>query len=290
MTNREEKRQALSSPRALRCRIRLSAMLGASCLAAFVLVMALGASAVASFAATEDHGAEGSPTAAADSTSDSTFGERSQDQDSGQGSSADPQNRLAIDAAELPPAYPQLPYHFRFSVHGNYVPVLHWKVESGALPPGVTLADDGTLHGVAQRTGEFQFVVAVKDGNQPRQAVQKPFVIKVLDGLTVAWKAPARVNNDRIEGSVEVTNMTPEDMDLTFDTKAVAENGRATEIGYQHFPLRRGTIGMLLPFGETLPNGGYVVYVTVVGEVAARHAIYRQLLQTPGPLHVDVEP
>jgi hypothetical protein len=268
----------------------LPAMLAAACLAVFISIPALSASAVATFAATEEDGAEASTTAAADSNSNSTFGKPTQDQGSGQASTADSQNGLAIDAPELPPAYPQLPYHFKFSARGNYVPVLHWNVEKGALPPGITLSDDGTLRGVAERTGEFQFVVAVKDGNQPRQAVQKPFIIKVLDGLTVAWKAPARVNNDRIEGSVEVTNMTPEDMDLTFDTKAVAENGRATEIGYQHFPLRRGTIGMLLPFGETLPNGGYVVYVTVVGEVAARHAIYRQLLQTPGPLHVDVEP
>jgi hypothetical protein len=79
-------------------------------------------------------------------------------------------------------------------------------------------------------------------------------------------------------------------MDLTFDVKAVAENGRATEIGYQHFPLKRGTIAMQLPFGETLPHGGYVVYVNVVGEVAKRNAIYRQGMQTPGALQVVVGP
>jgi len=72
--------------------------------------------------------------------------------------------------------------------------------------------------------------------------------------------------------------------------KAVAENGRATEIGYQHFPLKRGTMEMALPFGETLPNGGYVVNVTVVGEIARRNAVYREQLQTPGPLHVAVTP
>ena len=38
------------------------------------------------------------------------------------------------------------------------------------------------------------------------------------------------MNVNRIEGSGEVSNTTAEDMDLTFDVKAVAENGRATEM------------------------------------------------------------
>jgi hypothetical protein len=170
------------------------------------------------------------------------------------------------------------------------VPVLHWKVQSGTLPPGITLDDNGVLHGEAERAGEFQFVLAVKDGGQPQQAVQRPFTIKVVEAITVAWKTPAHVAGNRIEGSVEVSNATPEDIDLTFDVKAVAENGRATEIGYQHFPLKRGTIGMVLPFGETLPFGAYIVNVNVVGEVAKRNAIYRQQMQTPRPLQVVVGP
>ena len=77
---------------------------------------------------------------------------------------------------------------------------------------------------------------------------------------------------------------------MTFDVKAVAENGRATEIGYQHFPLKRGTMAIALPFGETLPYGSYLVNVNVVGEVAKRNAIYRQQMQTPRPLQVLVGP
>jgi len=106
----------------------------------------------------------------------------------------------------------------------------------------------------------------------------------------VAWKDPAHVTANRSDGSVEVTNSTADDLDLTFDVKAVAENGRATEIGYQHFPLKKGTIAMILPFGEPLPHGAYVVYVNVNGEVAKRNAIYRQRMQTPGALQVVVGP
>jgi hypothetical protein len=115
-------------------------------------------------------------------------------------------------------------------------------------------------------------------------------VIKVVEALTVVWKVPAHVNANRIEGSVEVSNATVDDVDLTFDVKAVAQDGRATEIGYQHFPLKRGTIGMALPFGENLPYGSYVVYVNVNGEIAKRNAIYKQQMKTPAALLVAVGP
>jgi hypothetical protein len=197
---------------------------------------------------------------------------------------------LVIEPTELPVTYPHGRYQVNFQGRGNFVPVLHWRLESGALPPGIRLEENGLLHGEAERAGEFRFVVSVLDGGQPQQAVQRGYLIKVVEAITLAWKNPAHVAGNRIEGSVEVSNTTADDMDLTFDVKAVAENGRATEIGYQHFPLKRGTERMALPFGETLPHGAYVVYVNVNGEVAARNAIYKQQLQTPRPLQVVVGP
>jgi len=197
---------------------------------------------------------------------------------------------LVIEPAELPTTYPLGSFQVNFRARGNYVPPLHWRVESGALPPGIKLEDNGVLHGDAERAGEFQFAVAVRDSNNPQQTVQRKFVIKVEEGIKLAWKVPAHVTANRIDGSVEVTNTTADDMDLTFDVKAVAEDGRATEIGYQHFPLKKGTIAMALPFGETLPHGTYMVYVNLVGEVARRNAIYRQRMQTPGALQVVVGP
>jgi hypothetical protein len=197
---------------------------------------------------------------------------------------------LVIEPAELPGTYPHGTYQVNFHARGNYVPTLHWRVESGALPPGIQLEDDGMLHGEAERAGEFQFVIVVRDGSQPQQAVHKGFSIKVVEGITVAWKVPAHVTENRIDGSVEVTNTTADVIDLTFEVKAVNENGRATEIGYQHFPLKRGTIGIVLPFGETLPHGDYMIYVDVNGEIAKRNAIYKQQLKTPAALQVVVGP
>jgi hypothetical protein len=206
----------------------------------------------------------------------------SQDQDKDEG--------LVIEPGELPATYPHGPYQVNFHARGKYVPVLRWRVESGALPPGIKLEDNGVLHGEAERAGEFQFVVAVRDGGQPQQAMQKGFVIKVVEAITLAWKVPAHVTGNRIDGSVEVSNTTADDMDLTFEVKAVNENGRATEIGYQHFPLKKGTIGMALPFGETLPHGAYMVYVDVNGEIAKRNAIYKEQMKTPAALQVVVGP
>jgi hypothetical protein len=190
---------------------------------------------------------------------------------------------------QMPDTFPNGNFEVHLLAHGG-VPVLHWKLEKGTLPPGIKLEESGLLHGAAEQPGEFQFTLSVTDGGKPQLAVQKAFLIRVKTGLVLTWKAAPHVNGNRIEGSVEVSNTTPDDLDLTYDVKVVAENGRATEIGYQRFALRKGVTGKELPFGETLPHGGYIVYVNVVGEVAAKKLILRQRMQTGGPLQVVVGP
>lgn len=200
------------------------------------------------------------------------------------------ENELVIEVdSELPETYPQADYQFRFRARGG-VPALHWRLEKGALPPGITLEADGLLHGKAERVGDFEFLLSVRDGSQPQQMVQKGFLLRVRSALSLKWKTPAHVTGSRIEGSVEVSNTTPDDIDLTFIVIAVQGNGRATAIGYQRLVLRRGTIGQELPFGETLPRGGYMVHVDAVGEVAAKNLIYRDRMQTPGALQVSIGP
>jgi len=73
-------------------------------------------------------------------------------------------------------------------------------------------------------------------------------------------------------------------------TIAVPANGRAVAIGYQHVRLRRGTFDMELPFGDILPRGGYVVHVDAIGEVPPRNVIYRERMQTPSALQINVGP
>lgn len=199
-------------------------------------------------------------------------------------------NQLIIqNDSELPDGYPRANYQLRLLAVGG-VPPLHWQLEKGALPPGIKLEDDGLLHGTADRTGEFQFTASVRDSGKPQQGVEKQFVIRVRSAFSLDWKSPAHVSGNRIEGSVEVSNHTPDDIDLTFIVLAVAPDGRATAIGYQHFPLRKGTNSKELPFGETLPRGGYAVHVDAVGEVAPKNLIYRERMDTPERLQITVGP
>jgi len=196
--------------------------------------------------------------------------------------------KIATDA-ELPDTYPQAPYNVILVAVGG-VPALHWQLEKGALPPGIKLLDHGQLIGQAERTGEFQFTISVRDSGQPPSAVQRVFTVRVHSALDLRWKTPAHVSGNRIEGSVDVSNTTPDNIDLTFVVLAVQSNGRATAIGYQHFVLPRGTIQKELPFGDTLPYGAYVVHVDTVGEVAPKNLIYRDRMQTPSVLQVTVGP
>ena len=190
--------------------------------------------------------------------------------------------------SDLPEGHPGAPYELQFRAHGGRS-TLHWRLEKGALPPGMTLLDQGMLRGKAEHSGEFLFTVSVTDGGRER-TVQKGFVLRVTSAMSLTWKAGAQVNGNRIEGSAQVTNTTPDDIDLTFDVMAVAPNGRATAIGYQHFVLRLGAQAVELPFGETLPRGGYAIHVDAIGEVARKKLIYREYLDTPERLQVAVGP
>jgi hypothetical protein len=200
------------------------------------------------------------------------------------------ENPLVIKTdSPLPDTYPHGHYEVLLQAVGG-VPALRWQLEKGTLPPGIRLESDGLLHGIAGRAGEYQFTVSVRDRSEPEQAVEKQFVIRVRAALSLIWRAPAHVTGNRIEGSAEVSNTTPDDIDLTFIVLAIATNGRATAIGYQHFELAKGTERKELPFGDTLPSGGYVVHVDAVGEVAPKNLIYRERLQTAGPLQVVTGP
>ncbi len=193
---------------------------------------------------------------------------------------------VILNDSQLPEAYPLANYQVHLQARGGSPP-LRWHLDKGALPPGIELDPNGLLDGSARSGGEFHFTLSVRDSSNQR--AQKDFVILVQSALELKWKSMARVDGNRIEGSVEVSNATRDDMDLTFIVLAVASNGRATAIGYQHFSLRGGTTGQELPFGDTLARGTYVVHIDAVGEVIPKKMIYRQHLQTH-TLQVTVGP
>jgi hypothetical protein len=219
----------------------------------------------------------------------SVFAAEEQAQTDSATSSSSDQGLLIQGDSEMPEGYARRDYEYHFTARGAFSP-LHWRVEKGALPPGMRLEDDGLLHGRPVRSGEFQFTVSVFEAGRRESAVQRGFVLRIVSALTLRWKAPAHVNGSRIEGSVTVTNTSPDNIDLTFIVMAVPSNGRAVAIGYQHLVLPREGAPMDLPFGDSLPHGGYVVHVDAIGEVGAKDLIYRERMQTPRELQVTVGP
>jgi hypothetical protein len=202
--------------------------------------------------------------------------------------SSDPA-QLAIDTAAMPKATPRHSYRFQLQARGG-IPPVQWRIAAGALPTGMTLSTDGVISGTPTSVGNFRFTASVTDTSRLPLTAKRELVLQVVPPLLLEWKKEARVAANRIDGSVQVSNGTEDDFDLTFIVLAVAENGRAVAIGYQRFPLKTGTTAFEIPFGETLPKGNYVVHVDVVAEVAPKDAIYRARLHTKGPLAVAVGP
>jgi hypothetical protein len=142
------------------------------------------------------------------------------------------------------------------------------------------LSDEGIISGDLNQPGEFQFTVLLRDNSRPPKETKRQLVLKTEIPLTADWMRKAQVNGQRIDGSVKISNHSGRDFDLTFIVLAVNDIGRATAIGYQRFPLKKDTMDMEIPFGETLSTGNYVVNVDVVGEEPISKQIFRARLVT----------
>jgi len=154
----------------------------------------------------------------------------------------------------------------------------HWRAIDSSLPHTLRLSDEGILTGGLTQPYEFEFTVLVRDNSNPPKQVKQKLVLKTETPLTADWFRKAQVSGQRIDGSIKVSNHTGRDFDLTFIVLAVNDIGRATAIGYQHFPLRKNTVDMEIPFGETLSPGNYAVNVDVVGEEPISKNIFRARL------------
>ncbi len=190
-----------------------------------------------------------------------------------------PSELLTISAKELPKASLWEPYTFQLQASGGISPY-HWRVISGSLPHGLRLRDPGELAGIPDEVAQFEFNVLVTDNSSPPQQQKQKFVLAMETPLTPEWGRKARVNGQRIDGSIKVSNRTGRDFDLTVIVLAVNDIGRATAIGYQHFPLKKDTRNLEISFGDTLSPGNYAVNVDVVGEETISNRIFRARLVT----------
>ena len=180
---------------------------------------------------------------------------------------------LVIQTVSLPKAYIRQAFVTQLEARGG-VPPFHWEVSEGSLPPGIFLNSDGSLEGTATEVGEFFFTVKVIDSSKPPQEITRQLLLSVTSPLLARWGRYPKINGQRLEGSIWVSNQTDRDFDLTMIVLAVNEIGRATAIGYQHFPLKKNSDEIELPFGDNLSRGSYQLNVDVVAEVAATDSIY----------------
>ena len=192
---------------------------------------------------------------------------------------------LVIADEALPAMDAGVEFHMLLHATGG-VPPYVWSVAGGDLPEGVTLTPEGLLSGRAAKPGTFAITLKVEDSGHPAHTITKDFRAVVTASMLLEWLQPPKVHDNRIDGAVQVSNGTADIFDLTVIIVAVADNGRATAIGYQHFPLKAGATNVQIPFGNTLPHGGYVIHADAIAEIPTRKAILRQRLQTPQPLQV----
>ena len=196
---------------------------------------------------------------------------------------------LAVRTSTLDKGFLRQPYHFQLASDGGITP-LRWRLASGSLPPGISMTEDGLISGAPTATGNYAFVLTITDSGKPPRHLNYPLTMQVVAPMLLDWNPPAKISGQRIEGGLKVSNQTGVDFDLTIIVLAVAEDGRATAIGYQHFTLKPQTMNFPIPFGEHLPWGAYQIHVDAVAEVAATNAIYRARLVTNGRLRIIQEP
>jgi len=196
---------------------------------------------------------------------------------------------LAIPDQAVPPLSAGTEFRMLLQARGG-IPPYTWSVASGDLPDGIILTREGCLCGRPTKSGAFTMVLKVEDSGHPAHSITKDFLLALSTSLLLEWQEGPAVHDDRIEGSVKISNGSKETFDLTVIIVAVAENGRATALGYQHFPLKPDTKNLPIPFGSTLPNGAYVIHADAIAEIPERKNILRQRLQAPGPLRVEVGP
>lgn len=200
------------------------------------------------------------------------------------------QQPLAIIDVPMPPLTAGTDFRVQLRANGG-VPPYVWSVGGGDLPEGLSLSADGCLCGRPTKPGAFTVVLKVEDSGHPAHQITKDFHATVSTALLLEWLEEPKVRDNRIDGSVRVSNGTLDTFDLTVVIEAVAsDNNRATTLGYQHFELKPKSADVPITFGSILPHGGYTIHADAIAEIAAKKNILRQRLQTPKPLQVAVGP
>jgi len=188
--------------------------------------------------------------------------------------SVPPSGRLQLaGSTALPRSTVGVPYWYRFTVRGGEAPI-HWAV-SGALPPGLSLSDDGVLSGIPSKHSGHQFTVAAQDqaGNTLSRVIAmgvalRPKTPVLVRGLT------AYPLNDSPCGSGPITTTFSSRQDVALDFTIGGGNADR---------LSTGTAAV-----EWLNPSGDIAFTTEVHKKTDGEECFRQSL--PLPTRAEVQP
>jgi uncharacterized repeat protein (TIGR03803 family) len=88
---------------------------------------------------------------------------------------------LTITTTSLPSTTVGMAYSSTLAASGGISPY-SWALASGNLPPGLTLASNGTISGTPTASGQYSFTAKVTDSSSPAQSASSPFSISVTSG------------------------------------------------------------------------------------------------------------
>jgi hypothetical protein len=199
------------------------------------------------------------------------------------------QTPLTISTSELLRGVAQFLYYVPLHADGG-TPPYRWTFDGGSLPAGLEIDHEGFVSGTPVSIGDFRLRVRVSDSAPAPQTQVREFVLQVFPPLLAEWKISPRVQGNGINGSVNVTNYSPDALDTTLIIVAVDETGKAWALGYQHLTLTSGRDLNEVPFGSMLPVGQYIIRLDAVGEDNYNGRIFRSALQTPQPMAVVASP
>jgi hypothetical protein len=91
---------------------------------------------------------------------------------------------ISIQQNQVPPAGRGVPYSQTLTAV-NPIGAVTWSVQSGDLPPGLTLSSGGAITGTPTTDGSYSFTVLATDSGNPPQTATAQYVIQVVEPLKI---------------------------------------------------------------------------------------------------------
>jgi len=98
--------------------------------------------------------------------------------------------KVTVSTSSLKSAVVGAPYTAVLEATGAGGYTLEWSLGGGSLPPGLTLAKDGTISGTPTALGSFTFIASVKDQDGGPRNDSKTLALAVVSPLSASAPTP----------------------------------------------------------------------------------------------------